>query len=206
MKIDIKVDSKRLPKLLKTNGQKLYLQTLRVTQNRTVGEARKIAAKTIKDRYGLPAKAESGSYSKPSLKEVLTTRLVSRIGGIQAGVPSRLFASNKRIGAIRFVEPAERKPIQQKGIPIKKRRPLTLRIGSRRIVSIRRFVQKGNSRSGALHVFRSKKVRKWTMSRSSFSSVYQILTQAKNQKMMGAKAQLKFKEIFAREFQKRFRN
>lgn len=204
MKLDIQVERRSLPRLLKKNGEKLYLQTIRVVQNKALAEARKFAAKTIRDRYSLPRKPESGPFAKPSIKEVLTTSLVTRIGGIQAGIPSRLFANNKRIGAMRFVEASQRKPIEQKGIPVKNRKPLKLNIGKKIIVSRRRFVQRGNSKSGMLHVFRSKKAgRKWTMSRSSLSSVYRILMHDRIQKKLEMRAHRKFSEAFSSEFRKR---
>ncbi len=204
--IEIKADLSQAPLLLKKAGVKAYLQAVKNSQNKALNAAKKVAENIAIEKYGLPKNGPKfgpeSPYDKPSVKSVLENSLVRTVGGIEAGVPSKLFAEKKRLSAIRFLS-SERRPIQQKGIPRSKRRQTVgITLGRRTFISKKKFVQKGNS--SRLHIFRSKETtRKWLMIRNTISSVASLLRYNKADKTMLIEARKKFISSIDREVDKR---
>ena len=206
MDVRFSLDKSKLPILLKKEGMKAYLQAIKNAQNKSINAARKIASEITREEYGLPRRGPkygpSNPYSKPAVDSVLTTSLVRSVGGIEAGISSKLFADKKRISAIRFLS-SERKPIKQKGIPRAKRKQIVgITLGSRTYISCKRFVQK--DRGSRLHVWRSKETsRKWLMIRNTIASVASMLRREKAEEKMVSVAEKRFVSALDSEIDKR---
>ncbi len=175
MDVRFSLDKSRLPVLLKKEGAKAYLQTIKNAQNKSINAAKKVSSEIAREKYDLPRRGSkygpADPYSKPAVDSIITSSLVRSVEGIEAGISSKLFASKKRLSAIRFLS-SERQPIKQKGIPRDKRKQVVgITLGSRIYVSRKKFIQK--DKGARLHVWRSKETsRKWLMIRNTIASFY----------------------------------
>ncbi len=206
MDIQLSLDKSKLPLLLKKEGMKAYLQAIKNAQNKSINAAKKVSSEITREKYGLPRRGPkygpADPYSKPSVDSVLTTSLVKSVGGIEAGISSKLFANKKRLSAIRFLS-SERKPIKQKGIPRDKRTQVVgITLGHRTYISRKKFIQK--DRGSRLHVWKSKETnRKWLMIRSTISSIAAMLRREKAKEKMTSAAENRFVSALDSEIDKR---
>ncbi len=207
MDIRLSLDKSKLPLLLKKEGMKAYLQAIKNAQNKSINAAKKVSSEITREKYGLPRKGPkygpTNPYSKPAIDSVLTTSLVRSVGGIEAGISSKLFADKKRLSAIRFLS-SERKPIKQKGIPRAQRKQIVaITLGSRTyIFSRKKFIQK--DRGSRLHVWRSKETRKkWLMFRNTIASVASMLRREKAEEKMVSAAEKRFASALDSEIDKK---
>ena len=197
--LEIKIKSKNLPSILDDTGNKKFFRRVRVAQNKAIRAARKIAASELRDFYGMKARGPKygppSPYAKPTINQVIETRLVRRIEGVKQGVPARLLAETKRLSAVRFTASSPQ-PAKLKGVKVKDRKKLQLRIGKRKKKYKKLFVQKGNN-SPRLHVFRSKDKRtKWVMHRETITPVFTVLSRANAQGKMTKAASSVFEKTF----------
>jgi hypothetical protein len=206
MDIQLSLDKSKLPLLLKKEGMKAYLQAIKNAQNKSINAAKKVSSEITREKYGLPRRGPkygpADPYSKPSVDSVLTTSLVKSVGGIEAGISSKLFANKKRLSAIRFLS-SERKPIKQKGIPRDKRTQVVgITLGHRTYISHKKFIQK--DRGSRLHVWKSKETnRKWLMIRSTIASIASMLRHEKAKEKMTSAAEKRFVSALDSEIDKR---
>ncbi len=206
MDVRFSLDKSKLPILLKKEGMKAYLQAIKNSQNKSINAARKVSSEITREKYGLPRKGPkygpADPYSKPSVDSVLTTSLVRSVGGIEAGISSKLFASKKRLSAIRFLS-SERRPIKQKGIPRDKRTQVVgITLGHRTYIPRKKFIQK--DRTSKLHVWRSKETnRKWLMIRNTIASIASMIRRENAEEQMVVEAEKRFINALDAEIDKR---
>ncbi|NRA68975.1 MAG: hypothetical protein HRU19_31180 [Pseudobacteriovorax sp.] len=134
-------------------------------------------------------------YAKPAINQVIETRLVRRIEGVRRGIAATLLSDTKRLSTVRFTASSPR-PIKLKGVKVKERRKLELRISKRKKSYQKLFVQKGKN-SPRMHVFRSKKKgSKWIIQRETITPVFTVLSRANAQGKMTKAASSVFEKNF----------
>ena len=203
--LEIKIKSKNLPSILDDIGNKKFFRRVRVAENKAIGAARKVAANELRAFYGMKARGPKygppSPYAKPAINQVIETRLVRGIEGVKQGVPAKLLAETKRLSAVRFTASSPQ-PAKLKGVKVKDRKKLQLRIGKRKKKYKKLFVQKGNN-SPRLHVYRSKdKGAKWVMHRETITPVFTVLSRTNPQSEMFSKASSAFEENFTSDLGK----
>lgn len=173
------VQSKALPKANR-NALNRSLTTLRNEINNRVRLNYKLKKSDLNKKYLFNLKARGNMVSQ----QVAT-----------------LNVSGKAISLINFVPKAKRKPVNQRGIPVKRRRPLRIEIrpGDKRKTKL--FVQKG--KGGNLHVFRRNEDAKKPkgLMKQSAPSLPELFDKVKSIRLQSSKEALKtYRKEFDRQF------
>lgn len=173
MKLKISVDSYKIKKVLEGWSEKALKKSAVRSANRAATSVRMEATRRMKARYNLPS---SGSYKgegglkPPGIKPNI---IIQRAKGNSKKSLGEIFAtirvSNKPISLIHFVR-GEKSPLQQKGIPVKRRPLLKVQITRGNTRKMRKvFIAKANS---SVQVYRKER---GTMHKQSVPSLWRLL-------------------------------
>lgn len=203
----IEFDNK-ISKLMNELESKALKQALRVSLNKANAAAFKEAKKEIRERYNLPVKGKTEDRrSRPPIPTKLKKENIRGVGGIVQKVPAKITADDQPLSLIRFLEPEDQVPQKQKGIKVKDRKKVTVKIGKKgpRSTFKRRFVA---TKNGKNHVFtrtskKSPKTKKESLALQRLNSIYNLVTEDKVKKQMERAAKEKMDEVFKIELQKR---
>lgn len=151
----VKHDFYKLPFLFKDLTDVALKKAVVRSVNRAADTVRKDGAIILRQHYRLPMTGSSkgGSGQKPpGLRDmiVLDKAKYNRKDHL-ASFQSKVRTSDKPISLIHFVV-GKKEPRPQKGIPIRRRRLLNVRISQKRAALAKAFIAKG--RGGAVQVFR----------------------------------------------------
>jgi len=109
--------------------------------NRTLTATRSQFEKRVRSKLNLKLR---------TIRKKEFTRIFNARGTDISSMSATISMSYKPISLVTFIKDA--KPIEQKGIPIKKRKKLSVRVGRKRVKLKKAFVQRGKNNN--LHVFK----------------------------------------------------
>ncbi len=201
---------KKFPDLMNKLESKVLKQSLRVSLNKALGAANKVAKGELRNRYNLPTKGDSESpLKRPPINTQLEKDPIRGIGGIDQKIPAKIKARDKQLGLIKFMNSGDQVPKKQKGIKVKQRDKVAVKVGKRGSPTTfrTRFVAKANN---ATHVFRRIKgtkspnnPKKEKLAIQRLSSVFNVLKRKKTQAAMEKAATNKMAEVWDVEVKKR---
>ena len=172
-----------MEKLINEIGRSKMPVVTRQALNRTIAKANTYSSRVVTNRFNIKKKTLKG-------EKLLSVYKAS--GRDYSSMVATIYFSRKPLSLIRFISDKNKKETDQKGIKIKKRKALRVKVGRKTSVRNKAFIRKG--KNGNLHVF----------SRGSDNKLIKQSAPSLASMFKDSRQDLKFKKFVGKAFQKEF--